>query len=156
MLKKIQKIKDRKGFTIIEVLIVLAIAGLIMLVVFLAVPALNRNSHNNQYKTEANNILSAYQEVSSNNGGAVLTDTSSASILSSANTKSITTLSITTGTSKQDPAIGESVIITSTKCGAAGSNTDDGLAPVAGTSRQVSIIYQIEAASGKQFECVSS
>jgi prepilin-type N-terminal cleavage/methylation domain-containing protein len=37
MLNKIQKRKE-DGFTIIEVLIVLAIAGLIMLVVFLAVP----------------------------------------------------------------------------------------------------------------------
>lgn len=35
-----------RGFTIIEVLIVLAIASLILLVVFLAVPALQRNSRN--------------------------------------------------------------------------------------------------------------
>ncbi|HPW47952.1 MAG TPA: prepilin-type N-terminal cleavage/methylation domain-containing protein, partial [Candidatus Saccharibacteria bacterium] len=35
--------KDQKGFTIIEVLIVLAIAALILLIVFLAVPALQRN-----------------------------------------------------------------------------------------------------------------
>ena len=40
MLNKIKK--DNKGFTIIEVLIVLAIAGLIMLTVFLAVPSLQR------------------------------------------------------------------------------------------------------------------
>jgi prepilin-type N-terminal cleavage/methylation domain-containing protein len=40
MSKKLSK--KEKGFTIIEVMIVLAIAGLIMLVVFLAVPALQR------------------------------------------------------------------------------------------------------------------
>jgi prepilin-type N-terminal cleavage/methylation domain-containing protein len=40
--------KRNEGFTIIEVMIVLAIAGLIMLVVFLAVPALQRNSRNTQ------------------------------------------------------------------------------------------------------------
>jgi prepilin-type N-terminal cleavage/methylation domain-containing protein len=34
---------NKKGFTIIEVLIVLAIAGVIMVIVFLAVPALQRN-----------------------------------------------------------------------------------------------------------------
>jgi len=49
MLKK----SNQKGFTIIEVLIVLAIAGLIMLIVFLAVPALQRNSRNTQIKNDA-------------------------------------------------------------------------------------------------------
>ena len=38
--------KHRSGFTIIEIMIVLAIAGLIMLIVFLAVPALQRASRN--------------------------------------------------------------------------------------------------------------
>lgn len=42
-----------KGFTIVEVLIVLAIAGLIMVVVFLAVPQLQRNNRNNTRKTDA-------------------------------------------------------------------------------------------------------
>ena len=37
------RIEDKKGFTIVETLIVLAIIGAIMLVVFLAVPALQRN-----------------------------------------------------------------------------------------------------------------
>ena len=49
MLKK----SNQKGFTIIQVLIVLAIAGLIMLIVFLAVPALQRNSRNTQIKNDA-------------------------------------------------------------------------------------------------------
>jgi prepilin-type N-terminal cleavage/methylation domain-containing protein len=39
---KINILKNKEGFTIIEVLIVLAIAGLIMLVVLLAVPGLQR------------------------------------------------------------------------------------------------------------------
>jgi prepilin-type N-terminal cleavage/methylation domain-containing protein len=57
---------NKKGFTIIEVLIVLAIAGVIMVVVFLAVPALQRNSRNNEYKTEAGRILAATSEFISN------------------------------------------------------------------------------------------
>ena len=38
--------QDRKesGFTIVEVMIVLAIAGLILAIVFIAVPALQRNA----------------------------------------------------------------------------------------------------------------
>lgn len=44
----------RNGFTIIEVLIVLAIVGFILLIVFLAVPTLNRNSRNYQRKQAVN------------------------------------------------------------------------------------------------------
>ena len=43
----------KRGFTIIEVMIVLAIAGFILLMVFLAVPALQRNSRNNARRNDA-------------------------------------------------------------------------------------------------------
>lgn len=71
MLQNIKKRtnSDNKGFTIIEVLIVLAIAGLILLIVFLAVPALQRNSRNTQRKNQVSGILGALQEVANNNGG---------------------------------------------------------------------------------------
>lgn len=61
--------KDNRGFTIIEVLIVLAIAGLIMLVVFMAVPALQRNQRNNTRKAEASRIATLVSECLSNNNG---------------------------------------------------------------------------------------
>ena len=49
----LQNLKKRnQGFTIIEVMIVLAIAGLIMLIVFLAVPALQRNQRNTARKQD--------------------------------------------------------------------------------------------------------
>lgn len=67
MLQKIKKRDD--GFTIIEVLIVLAIAGLIMLIVFLAVPALQRSSRNTQRKNDVSNTLSAINTYTNNNGG---------------------------------------------------------------------------------------
>ena len=60
--------KDR-GFTIIEVMIVLAIAGLIMLIVFLAVPALQRNSRNTQRRRDVAALLAAVSEYSNNNNG---------------------------------------------------------------------------------------
>lgn len=68
MLSQVRQSK-KEGFTIIEVLIVLAIAGLIMLVVFLAVPALQRNSRNTQRTTDAGNILSSISEYVGNNNG---------------------------------------------------------------------------------------
>lgn len=62
-----QNLKKRtEGFTIIEVLIVLAIAGLIMLIVFLAVPALQRNSRNNARNNDASRISAAATECLSN------------------------------------------------------------------------------------------
>ena len=46
------------GFTIIEVLIVLAIAGLILLIMFLSVPALQRSTRNSQRHSDAAFIAS--------------------------------------------------------------------------------------------------
>ncbi len=62
-----------KGFTIIEVLIVLAIAGLIMLIVFLAVPSLQRNSRNTQRKNDVAGVLGAVSERVGNNNGTLPT-----------------------------------------------------------------------------------
>jgi len=72
MLNNIKKrTKDQKGFTIIEVLIVLAIAGLILLIVFLAVPALQRNSRNTTLKSDVQAVAGGISEYSSNNAGAI-------------------------------------------------------------------------------------
>lgn len=74
----LQKIKNRKeeGFTIIEVLIVLAIAGLILLVVFLAVPALQRNSRNTSMKNDVQNVLGGITEYQNANSGSLPTGVS--------------------------------------------------------------------------------
>src|SRR5438270_188781 len=77
MLNKIQKRKE-EGFTIIEVLIVLAIAGLIMLVVFLAVPALQRNSRNTQRKSDSAHLAGLYSEWTANHAGTSLTNVNDA------------------------------------------------------------------------------
>jgi len=63
-----QTIKSKQeGFTIIEVLIVLAIAALILLVVFLAVPGLQRSQTNNAIKNDATHIATSYTNYYSNN-----------------------------------------------------------------------------------------
>ncbi|HUC78950.1 MAG TPA: type II secretion system protein [Candidatus Saccharimonadales bacterium] len=67
--------KKDNGFTIIEVLIVLAIAGLIMAVVLLAVPGLQRSQANSAAKTDASHIAAAASDWSSNNSGVSLTTT---------------------------------------------------------------------------------
>jgi prepilin-type N-terminal cleavage/methylation domain-containing protein len=69
MMNKLQKHKNQTGFTIIEVLIVLAIAGLIMVIVFLAVPNLERSQRNSARKSDASHIASAVADYVSNNNG---------------------------------------------------------------------------------------
>jgi len=59
------KRKD-SGFTIIEVALVLAIAGLIFLVVFLAVPALQRNQRNDAIRRDIAFVAEAMSSYQSN------------------------------------------------------------------------------------------
>lgn len=58
--------KTEKGFTIIEVALVLAIGALIFLVVFLAVPALQRNQRNDARKRDISNIVEAVHDYNAN------------------------------------------------------------------------------------------
>lgn len=62
----LSRIYNKKGFTIIEVMIVLAVASLIMLIVFLAVPALQRNARNTNRTADATKIATAVNECLSN------------------------------------------------------------------------------------------
>ncbi len=59
--------KRKKGFTIIEVVLVLAIAGLIFVMVFIALPALQRNERNAQRKRDLTRIMSAVMEYQKHN-----------------------------------------------------------------------------------------
>lgn len=64
-----QQNQTNKGFTIIEVVLVLAIAGLIFLMVFIALPALQRNQRDTARKNEASKVLSSITSYQSNNRG---------------------------------------------------------------------------------------
>ncbi|HEY5667869.1 MAG TPA: type II secretion system protein [Candidatus Saccharimonadales bacterium] len=156
MLQKLQKRKET-GFTIIEVLIVLAIAGLIMLVVFLAVPALRRSSRNTTRKADVSAALGAVSEFVNNNSG-TLPDTAAVAgkVLtislaaggannSTANMGYYTTNSATAGiTMSTQAAYGATnntttdtvVILTGASCN--GNN------PAAGSSRGIVAVYTLE------------
>lgn len=57
------------GFTIIEVVLVLAIAGLIFLVVFLALPALQRSQRDSQRRSDLGRLMAQLETYASNNNG---------------------------------------------------------------------------------------
>ena len=63
--------KKEGGFTIIEVVLVLAIAGLIFLIVFLAVPALQRSQRDTQRRNDVSRFMAQLQNYSANNKGCV-------------------------------------------------------------------------------------
>lgn len=59
----------QKGFTIIEVVLVLAIAALIFLMVFIALPALQRGQRDTARKQDANTVASAINTWRGNHRG---------------------------------------------------------------------------------------
>lgn len=60
-------VQKEKGFTIIEVVLVLAIAGLIFLMVFIALPALQRGQRDGQRKNDLARAQTAVNNYQSNN-----------------------------------------------------------------------------------------
>ena len=83
---------NNKGFTIVEVLIVLAIAGVILATILLAVPALQRNSRNTKVKQAATALVAGALESASANGGTAPTAISTAGEWTNT-TKTTTTVS---------------------------------------------------------------
>ena len=167
MLKKI----ENKGFTIIEVLIVLAIAGVIMLVVFLAVPALQRNSRNTQRTNDASLITAAVNECLANKNGVVASCSGTASAIvtggvAGANAANLSTLdaaklrqfqtltSVAAVAAPVTPAVNTSAdsatIVWGAKCDPTGSSV------VAGSSRQFALVFSIENNGAATNRCLDS
>lgn len=149
----LNKIKNRKeeGFTIIEVLIVLAIAGLILLVVFLAVPALQRNSRNTSLKNDVQNVLGGVSEYQNVNSGAMPTAVSGTGTVNftggtATSIKIQGTTAVTTVTTAPTSAItaGTIQVKLGTRC--------DGVA----NARAVSAYYSLETSSSSSLQCQDS
>ncbi|HSW37399.1 MAG TPA: type II secretion system protein [Candidatus Saccharimonadales bacterium] len=170
MLSKLKK--SNRGFTIIEVLIVLAIAGLILLIVFLAVPALQRNARNTTKRSDASKALGAVGEYVSNHNGVVPVTLNLAELRASANLSNGTTLNVNGGVdliptsvaTVYAPAVSEIEVVTGVTCsgtiqsGAASYTAAQWGATVTnGNARSYVAIFSVEAAGGNQTtQCVGS
>jgi prepilin-type N-terminal cleavage/methylation domain-containing protein len=163
MLKKLQKSKS-EGFTIIEVMIVLAIAGLIILVVLLAVPALQRNARNTALKNDASAVASGISEYTSNNDGsspgyingtgtvnvcatsacAATTTKSTVKVQGNTAVSSVTTAPKTGAGAYVDPGIGKIVVHLGYDC----NNT---VSP-----RAAAILYDVETSGTASIKCIDS
>lgn len=141
--------KAQSGFTIIEVLIVLAIAGLIMVIVFLAVPALQRNNRNTQRKADVNAVITAVNDHISNRNGAL--PTAVADYNNNVNYGFYTAGNVTQAAGAQAAVTDENAsirVVTGAKC----ADSFDGTT-VAGTTRQFAVQYAVETRSGRTSNC---
>ncbi|MGD8374054.1 MAG: type II secretion system protein [Candidatus Woesebacteria bacterium] len=82
-MKKLDQKTHDGGFTIIEVVLVLAIAALIFLIVFLALPALQRSQRDTARKNDVSRFISQLTNYQSNNQGAIPANTGWAGFVSS-------------------------------------------------------------------------
>ncbi len=136
----------RQGFTIIEVLIVLAIAGLIMLIVFLAVPALNRNSRNTQRGRDAGRALGAVQEVLANNSNDI-TKVTSVNVQTAIGTPAYfqianVTVAAAPAVATNSTTVDTMVVYTGAKCDTANIGK-----AIAGATRQIAATWTNETAT---------
>jgi prepilin-type N-terminal cleavage/methylation domain-containing protein len=155
-------LKDRKGFTIVEVMIVLAIAGAILLIVFLAVPALQRNSRNTQMRNDVASLLAGVSEYSSNNNGILPKAVSvssgevtfsggqgSTTVSSSINVRGDTQVTLATSAPVSFPTVPGSVVIAiNFKC--------NGNSAVSASNRATAGLFLVETASNTATQCVDS
>ena len=76
-----KKMRNRKkyGFTLIEVMLVLAVGGAIIAMVFIAVPPLQRQARDETRREDVREVVSALKKYQQNNRGALPTTTGSLS-----------------------------------------------------------------------------
>lgn len=93
------KLSTKKGFTLIEIVIALAIAALIIVVVLLAVQGAQRSQRNDARKATINRVRAAVTDAKSNNqGNATLDQVIAAMPTSELNVANVGTMGIAEGT----------------------------------------------------------
>lgn len=164
MLNKLKK-QDNKGFTIIEVMIVLAIAGLIILIVLLAVPALQRNGRNTAIKNDGSALVAGLAEFASNNDGlAPVADSSSQAgstvtinnakgNAATARVQGSTAITFVAGAAAAAPTAGQVVVQIGAKCP---TTVAGATVTTTAAARSNAVIYAIELASGTAVKCVDA
>lgn len=155
-------IVKQRGFTIIEVVLVLAIASLIFLMVFLALPALQAGQRDTDRKSDASKVLAALTTYQSNNNGANPDITSGvtlpsttdkfASYLNTLSTNSKKLIISSTAT-EATPVSGDVLLYTSMKCGTSASIGK--YTVVAGTDKQAAVVVKLESGGGAAY-CLNS
>jgi len=128
------KRNNQGGFTIVEVMIVLAIAGLILAVVFIAVPALQRNQRNSARQNDVAYIQSQFNQAKANKGNQLPTRSELNNVLKADEVNYISGFVTDSGTltlilsGSPTPA---QTLVNPSICEAAGQHWDSGHSPTA-------------------------
>jgi len=160
-----KRTENIKGFTIIEVVLVLAIAGLIFLMVFIALPALQAGQRDTARKSDVSNVASAVTSyVSANRGNLPATGTTLDIQLgaTTATPKSYTSLSnnitavtvVNAATTAAGPVTvvdGTITVYAGMKCNAAIANTATQTTLMKGTTRQYATVTMLEGGNGSAY-----
>ena len=158
-----------KGFTIIEVVLVIAIAGLIFLMVFIALPALQSGQRDQARKTDVGTVATAVSNFTSNNRGKFPTTTELTGVAAgtptsekfagyvssvSNNMTRIISRPVTGTATPPATAVvsnGEIVVTQKTTCGTSGAGATATQNLVPGTVRQFTVVTYLEAGGGTSF-----
>lgn len=176
----LNRLKQRKqgGFTIIEVMIVLAIAALILIIVLLAVPALQRNSRNTTIKNDASTVAGGISTYESDNNGTVPTSIAGTGTItigtgtSGAPDPNAETVNVNASTNVTTLAAGSggpSAVTGKCTTGAGGGAGGVTSCPAVGaidvrpkvdcnsnvSTRSFQILYVIETSSGTNIQCLT-
>jgi len=150
--------RKEKGFTIIEVVLVLAIAGLIFLMVFIALPALQRNQRDTARKSDVASVASGVVAYTGNNRGSFPTSTTLASYVKDVSDNilsnsvpgdGIAVKPVPTATETTiAPADGVIWVTPGSECGV---SSVDGQIITKGTTRQFTVVLKLESGGGAYF-----
>jgi prepilin-type N-terminal cleavage/methylation domain-containing protein len=151
----VQTNSTRKGFTIIEVVLVLAIAGLIFLMVFVALPALQRSQRDQARKTDVSAVASAVTSFTSNNRGKFPEEDDLHDYAETSD--NIQEIKVRTSGDTRPIDVNEvnedTVLVTEgTKCSTSSASSQELLD---GTARQFTVVTKLESGQGAYF-CLDS
>ena len=143
------QIKNKvKGFTIIEVVLVLAIAGLIFLMVFIALPALQRSQRDQARKNDVANVAGAVTSFTSNNRGKFPDGPQLDSYVTN---KSDNTTTITVNNSFVSSVSPDDAIVVVTPGSTCGTSSPNEQVLTKGTTRQFTVVTKLESGNGSYF-----
>lgn len=152
-----------KGFSIIEVVLVLAIAGLIFLMVLIALPPLQRGQRDQARKNDASIVASAVNTLKSANRGGFGTDTNAQLTTKMRQyvdrldqyEKDTAIVVQDRSSSPITPGIEQVIVTKQAKCPTTMPAPGSGITLVAGTSRQAAVSLRLENnGSSFQVHCV--
>jgi len=145
--------QNTKGFTIIEVVLVLAIAGLIFLMVFVALPSLQSGQRDTARKNDVGAVATAVSNYTANNRGSFPSSTELAPYVKDNISKNSTDPTVVAFNATVTVKESDVRVVQKAKCGSTGKATGGNATQTltAGTANQFVVITFLESGGGTSF-----